>query len=156
VAKLSIIEYHPESGAALGNISTLNFGKVANGSHTRVKVIRIAFTDVSVVGNIKLGVIANAGLTVNSSPTNIADDGSSENGRFGIKTSIDFDSKIASEPLSSHFAGSNTSVTAGDVNNVNIPNASDTLSAYIYLDIEIGASNLGNSNGAYKVFFDFS
>lgn len=156
MAKLTVEELHPESGAVLGNISVLNFGRISSGSHSRVKVIRIAFSDVTVVGNIKLGIISNAGLTVNSNPVDIDLAGSSSNGRFGVMSSIDFDSKLASEPLSRHFPGSNTTISAGDTNNVSIPNSSDTLSSYIYLDIEIGASSLGNSNGAYKVFFDFS
>ena len=157
MAKLTIQEYHAESGALLGNISVLNFGKITSGHTSRVKIIRLAFSEVTQVGNIKLGIISNGGLTVNSNPENIStNDGSSLNGRFGIEHSVDFDSKKASQPLSRHFPGVNTSITAGNINNVSIDNSSETISEYIYLDIEIAASNIGGVNGAYKVFFDFS
>ena len=83
---LTIREYHPESGALLGNISTLNFCKLTAGTTSGVKVIDIAFTEVDVVGNIKLGLISSGGLTVNSNPTDIAANGSASNGHFGVET----------------------------------------------------------------------
>ena len=153
---LTIREYHPDSGALLGNISTLQFGRVTAGVHSQVKVIDIAFSEVTDVGNIKLGLISSAGLTVNSNPTDIADDGSAGNGHFGIESSAVFDSSKAASSLSRHFAGLNTTITAGDSNNVSVGNRSDTISDYIYLDIEVDASSVGAGNGAYKVFFDYS
>jgi len=153
---LTVREYHPESGALLGNISTLNFGRVTAGMTSKVKVIDIAFTEVTDVGNIKLGLISAGGLIVNSNPTNLAADGSASNGHFGIESTTAFDSSKASEPLSRHFAGLNGDVTAGNSNNVSIGNRSSTLSDYIYIDIEIGDSDIGAGNGAYKVFFDYS
>ena len=153
---LTVREYHPESGALLGNISTLNFGRVTAGMTSKVKVIDIAFTEVTDVGNIKIGLISAGGLIVNSNPTNIAADGSASNGHFGIESTTAFDSSKASEPLSRHFAGLNGDVTAGNSNNVSIGNRSSTLSDYIYIDIEIGDSDIGAGNGAYKVFFDYS
>jgi len=156
MASITIREYHPDSGALLGNISVLNFGRVTAGTTSRVKVIDIAFTDLTSVGNIKLGLISNADLVVNSNPTDIALDGSAGNGHFGIESTTSFDSNKASAPLSRHFAGLNGTVTAGDSNNVSVGSRSETISDYIYLDIEISASDIRNGNGAYKVFFDYS
>jgi len=153
---LTVREYHPESGALLGNISTLNFGRVTAGMTSKVKVLDVAFTEVTDVGNIKIGLISAGGLIVNSNPTNLAADGSASNGHFGIESTTAFDSSKASEPLSRHFAGLNGDVTAGNSNNVLIGNRSSTLSDYIYIDIEIGDSDIGAGNGAYKVFFDYS
>jgi len=153
---LTIREYHPESGALLGNISTLNFGKLTAGTTSGVKVIDIAFTEVDVVGNIKLGLISSGGLTVNSNPTDIAANGSASNGHFGVESTSAFDAAKASSPLTRHFAGVNNDVKASNSNNVSVSNRSDTISDYIYLDIEIGASSITAGNGAYKVFFDYS
>lgn len=154
--KLTIREYNPESGASLGNVGVLNFGKITAGTTSRVKVIDVAFSEVSAVGNIKLGLISTGGLTVNVDPQDIATDGSAGNGQFGVESSSEFDSAKASAPLSRHFAGVNTSVTAANANNVSIGNRSSILSDYIYLDIEIGSQSVQAGNGAYKVFFDYS
>lgn len=156
MASITVREYNSESGVVLGSVSTLNFGKITAGTHSRVKVIDIAFGEVTLVGNIKLGIISNGGLTVNNSPTDIGSDGSAGNGYFGIESTAAFDSTKASSPLSRHFPGTNTSITAGDTNNVSIGARSDTISYYIYIDIEIGATNINTINGAYKVFFDYS
>ena len=119
-------------------------------------VIDIAFTDVTAVGNIKLGLIASGGLTINANPLNIEADGSASNGHFGIEDTSAFDSTKASAPLSRHFAGINSDVTAGNAKNVSIGNRSDTISNYIYLDVEISSSSISAGNGSYKVFFDYS
>lgn len=153
---LSVREYHPESGALLGNISILNFGKISAGTTSKVKVIDVAFSEVTVVGNIKLGIISTGGLTVNSNPTDIAADGSAGNGYFGVESSVVFDGDKSASSLGRHFPGVNSTVTSGDSNNVSIPNRSDTISAYIYLDIEANTASLNASNGAYKIFFDYS
>jgi len=153
---LTVREYNPSSGAVLGNISTLNFGRITAGTKSSVKVIDIAFSEVTEVGNIKLGLISSGGLTVNSSPTDIDTDGSSSNGNFGIEYSSSFNSAKASGPLSRHFAGLNSSVAAGDSNNVSIPSRSSSISDYIYIDIQVDASSVGASTGAYKIFFDYS
>ena len=153
---LTVREYNAESGALLGNVSTLNFGKITAGTTSRVKVIDVAFSEVSAVGNIKIGLISTGNLTVNIDPQDIAADGSAGNGQFGVESSSEFDSAKASASLSRHFAGINTSVTAADVNNVSIGNRSSSLSDYIYLDIEIGSQNVNAGNGAYKIFFDYS
>jgi len=153
---LTIREYHPESGALLSNVSVLNFGRITTGSKSRVKVIDIAFSDVTVVSNIKLGLVTSGGLLVNVQPTDITADGSSSSGHFGIENSNVFDSVKASAPLLRHFAGINTNNSAADANNVLIGNRSDTVSNYIYLDIEIGSSDVRAGSGAYKVYFDFS
>jgi len=153
---ITIREYRPDNGALLGNISTLAFGRITAGTTSRVKVIDVAFSDLSAVGNIKIGLISNGGLTVNSNPTDIAADGSAGNGQFGIESSSVFDSAKASSALSRHFAGLNSTSAAGNSNNVSIGNRSSTISDYIYLDIEINSSSIGQGNGAYKIFFDYS
>lgn len=143
---ITVREYHPESGALLGNISILDFGKITSGSHSRVKVIDIAFNELESVGNIKLGIIANGGVTVTNGDV----------GHFGITTSSDFNSSLASSPVSTHFSGLNTTGLADHENNYSIGNKSQTVSKYIYLDIEISSANVNAGNGAYKVFFDYS
>jgi len=153
---LVVREYHPESGALLGNVSTLNFGKITAGTTSAVKVIDIVFSGITQVGNIKLGLITSGGLTVNSNPTDIASDGSAGNGQIGIESSASFDSAKASSPLTRHFAGRNGDITASNSNNVSIGSRSSTISDYIYLDIQIDASSTESINGAYKVFFDYS
>ena len=51
MANITVREYNPESGALLGNITTLKFGRVGSGTHTRVKVIDFAFEGVSLLNN---------------------------------------------------------------------------------------------------------
>jgi hypothetical protein len=143
---ITVREYHPESGALLGNISILDFGRITSGTHSRVKVIDLAFEDVSAVGNVKLGIIANGGVSVTSG----------EEGHFGVVSSPDFSASVAASPLTTHFSGLNTTGTADDTNNADIGNKSSSVSDYIYLDIEISSTNLEVGNGAYKVFFDYS
>ena len=154
--QITVREWHPESGALLGNVSTLAFGKITAGSHSRVKVLDAVFDGVSSVGNIKVGLVSNAGLVVNEDPTGIGSDGSSANGHFGIESSSTFDSSKATSPLTRHFAGTNADSSADSEYNVLIGNKSDTISDYIYLDIEIGSGNILAGNGAYKIFFDYS
>ena len=153
---ITIREYNGSSGALLGNVSVLSFGRISAGTTSATKVIDIDFSEVPVVGNIKLAVISSGGLTVNSNPTSIAADGSSASGYFGVESSIVFDSTKAAGPLSRHFAGINSTITAGNSNNVSIPNRSDTVSAYIYLSIQASTSVLNTANGSFKVFFDYS
>jgi hypothetical protein len=158
---ITVREYNPESGALLGNISVINYGKIAAGMHSRVKVLDIAFEGVTSVGNIKLGIVSNGGLIVNTNPTDIQPSGSdgagsAGNGYFGIQSGPVFDSTIPAGHLERHFAGVNTSITASDPNNVSVGNRSDTISNYIYIDVEISESIAQTINGAYKVFFDYS
>jgi len=143
---ITIREYHSESGALLGNVSILDFGRVTSGTHSRVKVIDIAFEGVTSVGNIKLGIISNGGVSVTSG----------DEGHFGIATSSDFSSSTASAPLTNHFPGLNSTGTSGDSNNEAVSNRSSTVSDYTYLDVEVASTNLEAGNGAYKVFFDYS
>jgi len=156
MANITVRQYNPSSGALLENISVLNFGKITAGTHSSVAVIDVAFSDVSAVGNVQLGLISSGGLIVNTNPKDIATDHSASNGYFGIESSADFDSVKASSPLSRHFAGVNTTISAGDSNNVLVGNRSDTLSNYIYLDIELGAADIRANSGSWKLFFDFS
>jgi hypothetical protein len=153
---ITIREYHPESGALLNNATVLDFGVITAGTTSRVKVIDIAFSEVSTVSNIKLGIISSGGLTVNPDPEDVADDGSASNGFFGIESSSAFSATKASQSLGRHFAGINTTALIGDSNNVSIGNKTSTISDYIYLDLEIGAANNNTGNGAWKVFFDYS
>jgi hypothetical protein len=153
---LTVREYNGSSGALLSNVNVLSFGRITAGTQSAVKVIDVAFSDVTEVANIKIGLISSGGLVVNSNPTDIAVDGSSGNGHFGIEYTTIFDSSKASSPLSRHFSGLNSTVTAGDPYNVSISNRSETLSSYIYLDIEVDASTTGVGNGAYKLFFDYA
>lgn len=143
---LTVREYHPETGTLLNNISVLDFGKVTAGSHSRVKVIDIAFQEITQVSNIKIGIIASGGITVNNAGI----------GHFGITSSQDFNASLTASPLSSHFLGANTTGTSADLNNISIGNRNGTLSNYIYLDIELGTTNVTGGNGAYKLFFDYA
>jgi hypothetical protein len=156
MANITIREYHPESGALLGNITTLKFGRVASGTHTRVKVIDVAFDGVSSVGNIKIGLVSNAGITVNADPQEIDSKGSSSNGNFGIEDTTTFDAAKASAPLSRYFAGLNGTATVGNDNNVTVGIRATAVSNYIYLDVKVGSTLSGAGNGAYKIFFDYS
>jgi hypothetical protein len=153
---LSIRQYRADSGALLSNISTLSYGKILAGSTSSVVVIDLAFTEVTNVGNVRLGLISSGGLTVNSGPIDIAADGSSANGHFGIESSSTFDSTKSASPLSRHFAGLNTTGTAANSNNVSIGNRTQTISDYIYLDIEMSSTMVGAGNGSYKIFFDYN
>ena len=143
---ITVREYHSESGALLGNISILAFGVISGGTHSRVKVIDIAFEDVSAVGNIKLGLLTNGGITVVTG----------SEGHFGVESSADFNASTAASPLTTHFSGLNTTGISSDANNVNIANRSVSVSNYIYIDIELGSINIDSGSGAYKVFFDYS
>ena len=149
-------EYHPESGALLGNVSSLNFGGVQSGAHSRVKVIDIAFGEASSVGNIKLGVVSSSGVTVNSDPQDKDTNNATANGRLGIEDSSDFSASKASSPLTRHFAGVNGTGNSSSENNVLIGKRASLVSNYIYLDLELGATNTTAINGAYRVFFDYS
>ena len=139
---INIREYNPQDGSLIGNISSLNYGKITAGLHSRVKVIDIAFSGIDSVGNIKLGLVSSGGITVYS--------------HFGITDSIEFDSTKASQTISNHFIGINGDNTSGNINNYNIGNRTLTISNYIYLDIELSASNIGQGSGAYKIYFDYS
>lgn len=156
IPTMTIREYNPETGAMLNNVANLSCGRVTRGTHSRVKVVDIAFTNATYVGNLKIGLIADAGVTANDDPQEQAADGTTSSGHFGIESSEDFDASKASSALVRHFPGLNESGTAEDVNNVLVEMRSDTVSNYIYLDIEVGSSNSGLSNGSYKIFFDYS
>lgn len=147
-------EYNPTTGALIGNVSSLNFGNVSAGSHTSVKVVDFAFSGVTDVTNIKVGIMSSS-LNVNDAPEDVQTDGTSSNGRFGIMHSDAFDREIAGGEVGRHFAGVNGSGLSSDGNNVLIGNRTATVSQFVYLDLELGANDLGVSSGTYKVFFDF-
>jgi len=147
-------EYNPTTGALVGNISSLNFGKVIAGSHTSVKVIDFAFSGLTKVTNIKIGITSST-LDVNTTPTDVQSDGSSSNGRFGAMHTDTFNKSLSSSTLGRHIAGLNETGLSTNPYNLNIGNRNDLVSQFVYLDIEIGNNDLGVSAGTYKVFFDF-
>jgi hypothetical protein len=94
---------------------------------------------------------------VNTNPGTIYDDQSSQNGHFGIMSSLDFDASIASSPLERHFVGLNSSGLATDENNVLIEmKSSNVVSYFIYLDVEVASEATTIGNGAYKLFYDIA
>jgi hypothetical protein len=159
---ITVRQYEPYSGALLGNVSVLSFGKVTAGTTSGVIVLDIAFSEVTNVGGIKLGLISSGGLAVNSNPSGITAasgitaDGSASSGRFGVESTSAFDASKSSSGLTRYFAGVNTSVTAADPNNVSIPSRSDAISNYIYLSIQVDSSSIGAGNGSFKIFFDYN
>ena len=157
MSSVTVREYNADSGALLGNINVLSFGRITAGTTSAVKVIDLVFSGVTYAGNIKLGLISSGGLSASTSETGeVYTDQSCEFGRFGIEHSSVFNSVTASSALTKHFQGINTTVTSSDGKNVSIGNRDATTSEYIYLDIEISASNVSAGNGSWKIFFDFS
>ena len=148
-------EFNPTTGAFVGNISSLSFGRTIVGTHTPVKVIDFAFSGVSVVSNVKIGLLDSGGLEVNPDPQDIDADGSAGNGYFGLMHSLTFDVSTAASALTRHFSGLNTLGTAADTHNIILGTKTNTVSQFVYMDIEIGANDLGSIAGLYKVFFDF-
>ena len=147
-------EYNPTTGALIGNVSSLNFGKIIAGSHTSVKVVDFVFSGVTNVTNIKLGITSST-LDVNTSPSDLQADGSYSNGRFGAMHTDSFDRTLASSALGRHIAGLNDTGLSTHAYNLLIGNRTTVVSQFVYLDIELGANDLGVAAGAYKVFFDF-
>lgn len=157
MANITVREYNSSSGALLSNISTINFGKVASGTHSRVKIIDIVFGDATTISNLKLGIIADGNLVVNADPSSQDADGSTSNGHFGIESTSSFDASKAASPLTRHFPGINGTAVSTDDNNVSVAMRSATVSNYIYLDIEVGSTDSTTAgNGAYKIFFDYA
>ena len=152
---LTVREYNPTNGDFVGNISSLSFGRITSGTHSSVKVMDLSFIGVTSVSGVKLGLMSSGGLPVNDDPQDIAEDGSASNGYFGIVHSVNFDPTISASALLRHFAGLNTSGTAGDDKNVEVGTRDDITSQFIYLDMEIVSSFLGSGTGLYKVFFNF-
>jgi hypothetical protein len=147
-------EYDPVSKAFLGNVSAISFGNMAAGTHSRIKLLDIAFTDVVSVDNVRLGVVDDGGIANGEAPVNIYSDGSCQNGRLGIchsPTLVDFPNG-----LTRHFAGTNGNGAANNEYNVSVGVRNDTTSEYVYLDIQPGSSNTGTGAIIYKVFFDFA
>ena len=155
--EIIVREYDPETGALLSDMTALAFGRITRGAHSRVKVIDIFFNNVTEVSNVSLGLIGNAGINaVVSNPGVVYDDGSVENGRFGIQSTIEFDAAIATKPLAKHFAGVSDTAVSDNINNVQIGTRNTNTTNYIYLDIEVGSGGTGLRSGSYKIFFDFT
>lgn len=155
MATVTVREYNTSNGALHGNIQALSYGRIAQGTHSPVKVIDFIFTGISVANNIKLGLISSGGVNVNEAPENIANDGSAANGVFGIEHSSSFDTAIARGPLKRHFAGLNQSNLSTDSNNVIVGKRNDVTSQYVYLDIETPSNETGVKGGTLRLFFDF-
>ena len=155
---ITVRQYNPDSGSLLGNVSTISFGKITAGTMSKIVCLDVAFSGITEVSNIKLGLTSSGGLNVssNASDTSTNDDGSVSRGYFGIESTASFDSSKSSSPLVKFFKGINATVTASDVNNVSVPSRSQTLSNYIYLSIQPDAASIGASSGAWKLFFDYS
>ena len=147
-------EYNPTTGALIGNVSSLNFGKIAAGSHTAVKVVDFAFTGLTQVSNIKIGILSST-LEVNEDPTDVQSDGTSGNGAFGLMHTDTFSKTLATSTLSRHISGLNLTGLSTDECNVSVGSRSSTISQFVYLDIELSGNNLGTFAGTYKIFFDF-
>lgn len=152
---LTTREYNPTTGAFVSNISSLSYGRIVVGTHSPVKVIDFAFTGVTAVSNVKLGLLDSGGVAVNPSPSDIWADGSAGNGNFGCMHSVEFSTQTAQGPLTRHYAGLNASGLASDTKNIKIGQRSDTISQFVYLDMQIGSNDVGQGTGLYKVFFDF-
>lgn len=155
MANITLREYNPENGSLIGNVNSLKFGKLTSGSTTPVKVFDIVFDGVSNVSNLKIGLISSGGITVNVDPQGVSSVGAT-NGNFGIKSSAEFDSSMASGDLDRFFAGLNGTGTSTDSNNVSVGMRSDNISNYIYINMRLSSSISGSANGAYKIFFDYS
>lgn len=151
---LTVREYNPANGDFIGNISSLSFGRITAGTHAPVKVIDLAFTGVTEVSGVKLGLMSSGGLPVNDDPRDIREDGSAANGFFGVMHTQTFDPMIAAVPMTRHFAGLNTDGT-GDGKNVEVGTKNNTTSQFVYLDLEMPSDFIGSGAGLYKVFFNF-
>ena len=149
-------EYNPTTGAFIGNVSSLPFGRIPVGSHSEVKVFDFAFTGVATVSNVKVGLIDSGSVVANASPSGISADRSSSNGKLGIMHSAAFDLSLAAGPLTRHFAGTNPTASPGSNRNVAIGERSTTVSEFVYMDVELGSNDLGVDAAVYKVFFDFT
>ena len=157
VPEIVIREYDPETGNLLQNVTSLAFGRVTRGAHTRVKVIDVAFTSTTSVSNLKLGLIGNAGINAVASDSGVPyDDGSRAAGHFGIESSQTFNPAQASQPLTRHFPGMNDTASVNSEMNVSVGVRATNISNFIYLDIEVGSTGTGLRSGAYKIFFDFT
>ncbi len=154
MANFTIREYNPHNGELLGNVSSLSFGRARTGIHSVVKVFDLVFSDVNSVSNLKIGIVASGDITVNINPGTVYEDGSVENGFFGIEKSAVFDSSRVSQPLVRHFAGINGTQLSDNTNNVLIPMRNSNTSEYIYLDILASRALDGLVNGAYRIFYD--
>lgn len=154
MASITTREYNPTTGTLMGNVSSLNFGKIATGSHSTVKVVDFAFTGVSLVSNIKIGIMDST-LDVNDGALDVQSDGTSSNGRYGIMHTNAFNKSLARSALGRHFAGINESMESTDQKNVLVGNKTATTSQFVYLDMELGANDFGVASVTFKIFFDY-
>jgi len=153
---LIIREYNPANGAFIGNVSAISLGRIAAGSHSPVRVFDIAFTGVTSVSNLKIGLLTSGNMTVNDGAVDIAVDGSSSNGHFGIMHSDTFKREYAQREVGwRHFAAANTDGSVTSDANIEVGTRDATTSQFIYLDVEAAGNTTGLGTALYKVFFDF-
>jgi len=138
-------EYNPSTGRVIGNISELKFGYVPIGKASVVKVIDLVVEDVSAISNVRLQVVASDNVPVNDSPTGIDSDGSAANGNVGIEHDVDF---VPRRSLSRFFAGETLPVTVGG--------RSNKVSEYVYLNVKMNATSMGEGRMSYQWVFDVS
>jgi hypothetical protein len=151
-------EYNPTNGAFIGNVSSLSFGSVPVGTHSPVKVIDLAFVGVASVSNIRLGLLNSGQLKVTDAPCDAPNsDGSCSNGYFGIMHTNSFDQSVAQGGCLTHFRDAYASgVTPDNSVSIGLRDTDGKISQYIYLDIQLGDSDVGFGGGTYRVFFDYA
>ena len=155
MANIIIREYNPSTGAFITNTSSLSFGRIVAGTHSPIKVIDFSFTGVTSISNVKLGLVSTGGIDVNDGSTGtVYADGSAELGNLGIQHDTAFNPTYGAGPATKHFPGLNDGSNS-NLNTVNIGTRNDTTSQFAYLDVALGADNLGSGAGLYKIFFDF-
>ena len=152
IPSIVVREYNPSNGAFIGNVSALTFGNVPVGTHSPVKVIDLAFVGVALVSNLRLALLGAGGIKVTDSPGSAGSDGSTSGGYFGVESSPSF---IAKQTCTRHFRNSYEE-EANPTNAVAIGlRDANTVSNYIYLDVQLGDSNIGDLGGGYRVLFDY-
>lgn len=145
-------QYNPLNGALLGNIARLSFGNIPVGATSGTRLVDFAFSGVTSVSNVKLGIMSGGAVQINASPQGIGSDGSASNGSFGIEHSSTF---VEKPSLTRFFAGANASNTSSDANNVLIGTRDSATSQFVWLNLTLGSANLGDDAGTYRIFFDF-
>ena len=153
MAAITTRQYNPINGALIGNISSLSFGNIPVGATSGVRLIDFAFSGVSSVSNVKIGLMSGGNVEINPSPQGVGGDGSAANGNFGIEHSETFVGKTS---LSRFFAGENSTNLSSDANNVAVGTRDSATSQFIWLNVTLGSSNLGDDAGTYRIFFDFT
>jgi hypothetical protein len=154
-------EYNSQTGAFVGNVTALNFGNVPVGSHSAVKVIDLAFLNVSSVSNLRIALLSTGNLIATDSPSPLVDCNpvthAAPDGYFGIESSPSF---FVNPGCIWHFRDVYDSTPApGEQTNavsVGMRDEGNVISDYVYLDVHLKNSDLGAQGGGYRIFFDFT